>query len=622
MKMRRHLFGISICVYLCSSVANSSPAADWLHWRGPFQTGVSTEVGLPDKFGEDPKAPDSNVIWKAPYPCRSTPVALDGRVFVINSEGQGVMEGERVMAFDAATGKVLWEDKFNVFHADIVSARVGWSNPAGDKETGYVYAHGVQGLLTCYEGKTGKVVWRRSLTEEYGRVCGYGGRTTTPVVEGNLVIVGFINNSWGDQALRGGNRFVAFDKRTGTVVWWSDPCDRVKLTYCSCPVVATIGGQRLFITGAADGHLVALQANTGVKVWDYPVGASTLDASPVVDGSHVYITNAVENANSADQGLIVCVDAAQIENGHPKLVWEAHGIKACLSSPLVHDGRLYVADDTAMLYCYDAKTGKRFWRHKYGTASRGAPVWADGKIYLSAVNARFNILKDEGKACKVLHEHRFFSKAGGELVESNGTAAVANGRIYFGNADEFYCIGVGLEAVHRQPGRLAEGRDAEGGRAGARPGGAGRRRADAGRQGIVQGAPLRQERHLREGIAGRVVVGRVRPAADAEGPADAARRHHRQGRQPDRRYRRARAGGLGHGQGRQLEWFGPRPRRGAAAVHPRREQDAGRLVPRRLAEHAGQVLRRREGRQEDAAKRRDHPGPADRPGERVHHLLA
>src|SRR3954454_4139014 len=127
-------------------VVNPVWGGDWLHWRGPEQTGVAHDTNLPDKFGLDPSKPENNLVWKAPYGCRSTPMVMGGRVFVINSDGRGKDEGERVMALDANTGKVLWEYKFNVFHADIVSSRVGWTNLAGDPETGYVYAHGVQGL--------------------------------------------------------------------------------------------------------------------------------------------------------------------------------------------------------------------------------------------------------------------------------------------------------------------------------------------------------------------------------------------------------------------------------------------------------------------------------------------
>src|SRR3954469_7337417 len=175
----KHSIPLALCL-LCVSVPlwliSSSLAGDWLHWRGPDQSGASAETNLPDKWSPDPNAPDNNLAWKAPYGCRSTPLVMGGRVFIINSEGEGTNEGERVMAFDANTGKVLWEHKFNVFHADIVSSRVGWTNLAADPKTQRVYAHGTQGFLMCLDGASGKVVWQRSLTEEYGRVTGYGGR--------------------------------------------------------------------------------------------------------------------------------------------------------------------------------------------------------------------------------------------------------------------------------------------------------------------------------------------------------------------------------------------------------------------------------------------------------------
>src|SRR5437660_343494 len=220
---------------------------------------------LPVRWSPDPKAADNNLLWKMPYGCRSTPLVLNGRVYIINDAGEGLHEQERVMCFDANTGKVLWEHRFNVFHTDIVSSRVGWTNLAGDPETGSVYAHGVQGLLMCLDAATGKVKWEHSTTEEYGRVSGYGGRVVSPTLDGDLVIVGVANASWGDQA-RSANRFAAFDKRTGAVVWWSSPCEDMRsATYYSSPVVAVINGQRLFITGTNVGELVALQVRTGVK---------------------------------------------------------------------------------------------------------------------------------------------------------------------------------------------------------------------------------------------------------------------------------------------------------------------------------------------------------------------
>ncbi len=435
------LFLAFICVHLRSSAVPSASAADWTHWRGPQQNGVSLDQGLPDKWSLDPKDPASNLLWTQPYGCRSTPVVLNGRVYIINLTGQGVTEQERVMCFDADTGKVLWEKKFGVFHTDIANSRVGWTNLAGDPETGNVYAHGTQGFLTCFD-KDGKILWQHSLTEEYGRVSGYGGRQPSPIVDGDLVILGLVNASWGDQA-RGSNRFVAFDKRTGTPVWWSDTGGPLRGTYYSTPVIATINGQRLLISGGADGAVHAFKVRTGEKVWSYPFSTGVINPSPVVQGNLVYIAHGEENEDIPDRGRIICLDASKVTDGKPALVWEnKEGIIAGYTSPLLHDGKLYVCDDSAKMFCFDAASGKSLWRRpfKYGLLARGSGVWADGKIYIFEVNAKFHILKPDAKGCERLHEQRFPSNQPGAFVETNGTPAVVNGRIYMGTAEGFYCI--------------------------------------------------------------------------------------------------------------------------------------------------------------------------------------
>ena len=49
------------------------------------------------------------------------------------------------------------------------------------------------------------------------------------------------------------------------------------------------------ITGTAEGSLCALKVRTGEKVWSYPVGRGAINASPVVDGTRVYITHGEES---------------------------------------------------------------------------------------------------------------------------------------------------------------------------------------------------------------------------------------------------------------------------------------------------------------------------------------
>jgi outer membrane protein assembly factor BamB len=427
---------LSLCV-LCAFARNAS-AADWSFWRGPHQNGVSDDKNLPDTWSPDPTAPNNNLVWKAPVGGRTTPIIMNGRVYFITNAGEGISEQERVVCLDADTGKQIWEHRFNVWLTDIVSVRLGWTNVVGDPETGNVYAHGTQGMLFCFD-KDGKILWSHSMTEEYGRISGYGGRVTSPIIDGDLCILGMLNASWGELA-RGGNRFVAFDKRTGAVRWWGSTGLPPKDSYNSVSIVVDISGERLLISGGGDGAVHAFKVNTGEKVWTYGFGTGAINPSPVVDGTRVYISHGDENPDTNARGRIICLDAGKVTAGKPALVWKKDGVRAKFASPIIHEGRLYVADETATLLCYDAATGKQLWRHKYGRNAKGSPVLADGKLYVGEVNGKFHILKPSDKGCEELHS-QFFSGANGIDVEINGSAAVANGRVYFMTRDETYCIG-------------------------------------------------------------------------------------------------------------------------------------------------------------------------------------
>jgi outer membrane protein assembly factor BamB len=360
------------------------------------------------------------------------------RVFIINKTGEGITQQERVQAFDADTGKLAWQHVFNVWHSGIVEDRLGFTHMVGDPETGYVYAHGTQGLFFCFDGKSGKVIWKRSLTEQFGRVTGYGGRVTSPIVDEDKVIVSMPNASWGELTV-GTIRFVAFDKKTGKIIWWGSGGHRVYDTYYSTPVVAVINGQRLLISGGGDGCVHALQVRTGKKVWSYQFGHGAVNASPVVQGNLVWIAHGEENDNNT-QGRIICLDAGNVSKGEPKLLWQVDGIKVKFTAPILHEGRLYVCDDAANLYCLDARSSKQLWQFNYGKNTKGDPVWADGKIYVSEVDSKFHILKPSDDGCTRLFSLPFRSRTVAP-VELHGASAVANGRVYFTTTQALICIG-------------------------------------------------------------------------------------------------------------------------------------------------------------------------------------
>src|SRR5262245_24544118 len=430
------------------SAASAGQSADWIHWRGPGQNGHSLEKNLPGDF--DPHLKEKgNVIWTQPYGGRSSPLVMDGRIYVNRGTGEGLHEGEEVVCFDENTGKKLWNYKVNVYHTDIVSSRLGWTSMTADPATGYVYCQTAGGELLCLD-KAGKLVWDRHLTEEFGRVTGYGGRIVSPFFDSGLVIIGMPQATWGDHG-RGLNRFVAFDGKTGEIVWWSTVGTDLFGTYYSNPVVAVINGQRIFITGGADGGLHALKVRTGEVVWSRPFGKGVINGSPIVSGNLVYCTHGEENPEGAPIGRVICVDASRVnpKTKEPEVVWDSYkrvyknnrnrplAERFGLASAALADGLLYCPSDTGELFCFRAKDGEMLWKYRYATEVRGSPLVADGKLYIFDVKAKMQILALNGeKAPDPLFEYNFTGEG-----ETNGTPIAVNGRVYFTTRMDLYCIG-------------------------------------------------------------------------------------------------------------------------------------------------------------------------------------
>jgi outer membrane protein assembly factor BamB len=427
-------------------------AADWLHWRGPEQSGVSKEKGIPAAF-ELTEAGKNGLLWKVPLGGRAAPIVLNNKLYFINGyDTAKLTEGERVVCLDGDTGKLDWEYRFGVFHTDIVSSRLGWTSMTADPVAGVVYAHSTAGHLFALDAKTGKPIWQRQLTEEFGRVTGYGGRIVSPIYDSGLVIVGVVNASWGDQA-RGNGRFVAFDAKTGEVVWWSSPTESLNQpsvtfngTYYSNPVIAVVNGQRLLVTGGADGCLHGLKVRTGERLWSYHLSTGVINPSPVVDGNLVYVCHGEENPGGGSLGRLACLDMSQVTAGKPKVVFDLKNLsrRFGLASPALHDGKLYVPEDGGELYCFNAKTGKQVWKYKYGTVARGAPLVCDGRLFVFDVFGKLSVIKlkdEEPDRDEDVTEYKFRPRVAGGILESNGTPIAVNGRLYFQTLEDTYCVG-------------------------------------------------------------------------------------------------------------------------------------------------------------------------------------
>lgn len=435
MRFRSMLGHLALLFSACVSWADAPKPdpMDWPFYRGPERNGYSREVDLPEKWSPA----GENLIWSNPeFGGKSSPIVMRGKFYSLVRHKPGTTEeGEKVICLDADTGKLLWENSWNVFLSDVPDTRIGWSSVVGDPATGRVYALGVNGLFQCLDGDTGETVWAHSMSEEFGLLTTYGGRTNFPIVVEDLVIISGVMIGWGEFA-KPNHRFIAFDKSTGEAVWFNSTRPLPDDTTFSTPILGTFNGELLMVVGAGDGFIYAMQPRTGKIVWKYPLSRRGANGTPLIDKGTVYVTQAEENVDATSMGALAHLDGtAKGELKPDQTLWRTLEIVAGRNQPLLIDDRLYVIDDGAGLFIFDAATGKQIKKQKLGTVMRGSMLYADGKIYACEANGRCWVLKpNKQKGVEVLSKIQLE----GEIQAS---PIVSHGKIYITTTEGLFCIG-------------------------------------------------------------------------------------------------------------------------------------------------------------------------------------
>src|SRR5687768_12670640 len=435
---------IALCFYLAAPAWAQAPRrvalGDWPEARGANRDGSSTETGLPNSW----KLNGENFLWRVPYGGRSAPIVMGNRVYVQNPSGRGAQTQERVMALDADTGKMIWEYKFNAFQSDVPPHRIGWASPAADPETGNIYAlSGVAQVIAL--NRDGKLLWNRSFGEEFAAFTTQGGRTMSPLVDGDLVIVSSPVSNWGSAAMRA-HRFIALDKRTGDVVYVANPGQRPYDTAYAAPLIATINGLRLLIAGLGDGGIHAIKPQTGERAWSFVAAKRAINTGVAVVGNDVFVSHGDENIEGNELGLVAAIDGSQ--TGDIKTTkWAHRGLEFGYSSPVTDGTRLYQIDNGSTLVALDIATGKELWSQPLGILQKAPPVLADGKIHVGTDGGSFFIVRPRADRGEILSKvdmpNSVLSCCGSEGTPEQilAGAAVSRGRIYFVSSDAVYAIG-------------------------------------------------------------------------------------------------------------------------------------------------------------------------------------
>jgi outer membrane protein assembly factor BamB len=431
-----------------------------------------------DGSGNYPKAqpplewsPTKNVVWRTPMPGKSNsiPVLLGQRIFICSEQCM-------LLCLDREDGKILWKKTSSYDELEIApevqerlkvelaeAAQLAKKEAAVAKEIDQLQRKLKADMTPKEEGdKQLKPLRKQSedlqnerkkltLAERYTHpgthpTAGYS--SPTPVTDGRDVFVAFGdglvacfdlegNRKWlkliehsnagyahsgspilvGNKVLIHFTDLVALDAKTGAESW------RLKRsTSHGTPLVTRIGDVAVVLTPTG----AIVRAEDG-KVLADRLGSCGSNSPVLHDGCVYYVRGAV-NA--------VRLPASVAEPVKVATLWKANvkGGGYWFSSPVVHDGLLYAANDEGLLSVVDAATGELVYeeRLKLGGSTYPSVSVAGNRIYISS---------DKGTTA-VVQPGREYKELARNTLEPFRSSLVFDGkRMYVRTAKYLYCIG-------------------------------------------------------------------------------------------------------------------------------------------------------------------------------------
>jgi len=420
----------------------ASPSAqDWPHWRGPLASGVSSERGLPTRWSDS-----ENIAWKASIRGVgiSSPIVWRDLVIVTSQTGSGVVRpgpslvqggnpaeaGERalaaatdsqvgllVSAFDRETGGRKWEFTMPAEgELPPVHEKHNLASPSPVTDGERIYAWFATGQIAAID-LTGKLLWKKNLGAEYGPFVINWGHGSSPVVhKGNLLLLCYHEKA---------SYLLALDARTGAVRWKRDTDAGV--TSYSTPLVVDSGDRSEVVINSSvgvSGHDLA----TGERLWHFDEPNRFPIPTPVADDGIIYTSRGYRSSpymaiRAGGRGNVAERD----------VVWRVPSGAPYISSPVQHDGLIYLTGDVGVLTVTDAKTGERVYQERIGGVYTASPVVGDGKVYLASEDGETIVLRT-GRTLEIIARNRLSAR---QLA----SPAVAGGRLFIRSDDVLYAIG-------------------------------------------------------------------------------------------------------------------------------------------------------------------------------------
>ena len=333
---------------------------DFPQFLGPDRLCAVENVTLAADWDAHPP----RLLWRQPIGAGWSGFAVVNG-FAVTQEQRGA--DELVTCYDARTGQVMW---FHAREARYESVMGGVGPRATPTiHNGRVYTLGATGWLTCLDGGTGRVIWEKHIPAEFGispaeedEILPFA-RSNSPLIVDDLVVVPAGGPPGEPQV-----SIVAYDSQTGDEVWRGGD---QQLSHAS-PALATLGGTRQILSVNED-NVAGHDPSTGRELWRFDWSGMnavrSTNSQPVpVPPDMVFVSK----GQGGGAKLVQLLPHGDGTFGTDTLWHNRTVLRTKFTNVALLDGFAYGLSD-GILECVDLTTGERVWkagRYQHGQLLR------------------------------------------------------------------------------------------------------------------------------------------------------------------------------------------------------------------------------------------------------------
>jgi outer membrane protein assembly factor BamB len=400
-----------LLAFLIAPAASQKNSGDtnWPSFRGPSASGIAEGYPLASSWDA---VKSENILWKTAIPglSHSSPIIWGNRIYLstaisaaqkhdlkvglygdIDSVDDSSVHRYVVYCLDKQSGKIIWEQTaFSGVPRIKRHPKSTHANATLATDGKHVVAFfGSEGLF-CFD-MDGEQLWKKDLgvldSGYYVAPDAQWEFGSSPIIFQDRVLI--------QCDILNGSFIAALNIKDGSEIWRTPRND---VPSWGTPTVHADGkNAQMIINGYK--QIGGYDVGTGTELWRLKGGGDIPVPTPVLGPGMVFITNA--HGAMAPIYAIRLNAAGDIslkadETSNQFVAWSVPRDGAYMMTPLVYGDYLYNCKNNGVLFCYEAKSGKRVFQERLGSGTTGfsaSPVAGDGKIYFSSEDGDIYVIR-------------------------------------------------------------------------------------------------------------------------------------------------------------------------------------------------------------------------------------